>query len=147
MSSEPAPAPDVLVVLVATYAAIELLVSTLAREPTTKSAAVADFNPEGEDMSTITPLASASYTKAEADRRTAASAASHDTAAIAYAELCRQSRVRLFEAIAQSRGLVREECLAAIPAEGLVDVLLAALVADGAIVERGGVYAVMPGAA
>lgn len=98
--------------------------------------------------SSITAMPTASLLKAQADRQAQAVAGSHDTAAVAYAELCRQSRVRLFEAIARSRhGLVREECLAAIPAEGLVDVLLAALVQDGAITERGGVYAAMPGAA
>ena len=96
----------------------------------------------------VTPAPTLAYMTKEADRRAAAVAQAHDQGAVAAAELMRQMRVGVYQHIASHRhGVVREEVLQAFPAGELVDVLLAALLADGAITERGGVYAVMPGAA
>lgn len=92
-------------------------------------------------MTSITPLASASYIKAEADRRAAAVAQAHDAGAVAMAELCRQARGHLYQAIASARhGLVLEECAQAINCEELARTLLQAMQADGEISEYQGIY-------
>lgn len=91
----------------------------------------------------VTPMYTASDARREAERQTAAIAANHDTAVVAAAELMRQMRVGVYQHIASHRhGVVREEVLQAFPAGELVDVLLAALVQDGAVVERGGVFSI-----
>jgi len=86
--------------------------------------------------------------QAEATQRTAASAAAHDAAAVAVATMTAGLKRSVYNVIAEARhGLVEEEVMQAFELGELARTVLAALLADGAITERGGVYAVMPGAA
>lgn len=99
--------------------------------------------------SSVTPMPTKATMAAEAERL-AANANAHDVAAVALAEMARQAKGAIYRAIAESRhGLVEEEAIGVIQAGELGRALLAALVADGEVVERGGVYAVatLPGAA
>ena len=98
--------------------------------------------------SSVTPAPTLAYFNEQAERRGGASAAAADAGAVAVAELVRQVRVGVYRHIEASRyGCVREEVEQAFPVGEIVDTVLAALLADGAITERGGVYAAMPGAA
>lgn len=94
-------------------------------------------------MTSITPMPTAAHMQAQAERETAAIAAAHDQAAVAYAQLCRQSRDHLYRAIANARhGLVLEECAQTINCEELARTLLQAMQADGEIREYQGIYSV-----
>lgn len=94
-------------------------------------------------MPNVTTLATAGYMKGEAERQAVAAVNAQNTAVIAAAELVRQMRIGVYQHIAANRhGLIREEVAEAFPAGELVDVLLAALVSDGEVVERGGVFTV-----
>ena len=94
-------------------------------------------------MSTITSAPTLAYMTKEADRRAAAVAQAHDAAAIALAEMARQAKGAIYRAIAESRhGLIEEEAIGVIEAGELGRALLAALVADGEVEHRAGVYSI-----
>lgn len=91
----------------------------------------------------VTPMPTASDARREAERIAKARASASDTAAHAVAELCRQLRGNLYLAIAGSRfGLVEEEIMQAFDAGELTRTILAALVADGEVEHRQGVYSI-----
>lgn len=91
----------------------------------------------------ITASPTASLQQAQADRETRARAGASDQAAVAMAEMARQARGHLYQAIASARhGLVLEECVQAISVEELARTLLKAMQADGAIREYQGIYSV-----
>ncbi|MGE3771483.1 MAG: hypothetical protein AB7I32_01050 [Gammaproteobacteria bacterium] len=101
-------------------------------------------------MTTITAMPTRSALQAEAERMTAAAVKAQDTAVLAVAELVRQCRGRIYEALAASKhGLVLEEVAAVIDNRALAETLLEALKQDGEVSERQGVFAVtaLPGAA
>ena len=91
--------------------------------------------------SSITPMPTRQHAATEADRRTAASAASHDAAAVAMATMTAGLKCSVYNAIAESRhGLVEEEVTQAFDLGDLTRAVLSALVQDGAVVEYQGVY-------
>lgn len=92
---------------------------------------------------TITPMPTAAHMQAQAERETRARAGASDQAAVAMAEMARQARGHLYQAIASARhGLVLEECAQAINCEELARTLLQAMQTDGEIREYQGIYSV-----
>lgn len=92
---------------------------------------------------TITPMWTRQHAAAEAERITQARAGACDSAAVAMAELCRQARGRLYEAITGARhGLTLEECASVIDNETLARALLGAMQTDGEVSEYQGIYSV-----
>lgn len=92
---------------------------------------------------TITSTPTLAHVNALAERQAKAATASSDAAALAAAEWCRQLRGNVYQLIAANRhGVVREEVVQAFPVGELVDTILAALIADHEVVERGGVFSV-----
>lgn len=99
-------------------------------------------------MPSITSAPTASDYRREAERFTQARTTASDHAAVAYAELCRQAKGAIYNAIAESRhGLIEEEAVSVIEAGELARALLAALVQDGEIEHRQGVYSIPRSAA
>lgn len=99
-------------------------------------------------MSTITPAPTLAYMTKEADRRAAAVAQAHDTAAVALAELYRVSKGTILEAVANSRhGIVAEEAASIVNSQEFAEVLLRALIEEGAVELYQAVYRLPRGAA
>lgn len=100
--------------------------------------------------SSVTAMPTKAHMAAEAERETRARAGASDSAAVALAELVRQCRGRIYEALAASKhGLVLEEVAAVIDNEHLARTLLDALITDNEVREHQGVFAItsLPGAA
>ncbi len=99
-------------------------------------------------MNTITSAPTLAHVTGLAERQAKAATAAHDVAAVAMAELCRQAKGALYNAVAASRhGIVEEEAAAVIDSAELARALLAALVQDGEVEHRQGVYRLPRGAA
>jgi len=99
-------------------------------------------------MTTITPMFNKHHAAAEAARQTQAVAQAHDQAAVALAEMCRQAKGAILEAVINSRhGIVADEAASVVSSAELASVLLQALVQDGAVELYQGVYRLPRGAA
>lgn len=94
-------------------------------------------------MSSITAAPTLAYFNEQAERETRARAGASDQAAVALAAMTAGLKCAVFNAVAESRyGLVEEEVIRIVEGGDLARALLAALVQDGAVVERGGVFSI-----
>lgn len=96
----------------------------------------------------ITATPTASLLKAQAERETAARAGASDQAAVALAELYRVSKGTILEAVANSRhGIVAEEAASIVNSQEFAEVLLRALIEEGAVELYQAIYRLPRGAA